>query len=292
MNEFRPLGLVGVDHDALIEGVPEWLRASLLDWAQSQYRFFRSNSRGHGGTYVWRHELFRETERRLHVRLATDATLSDGGSAWRAITQLAEESQEHFLEVINFLLFEMGDEYGSDREAEELKEILEEGGSAWTVRQRDGAYRLERRADDTVVAAAEMAMSAPGSAGSLLASAWGRAYGRHPDPGQAYGNAIKAVEAAAVGVISPNNARATLGTMIKDIEAAPHKWVFALTTAPHVDPVGTVTNMMQCLWTGQAGRHGSAAAIHVDNTQREAEVALSLAIPLIQWFSDGAIRRV
>lgn len=204
--------------------------------------------------------------------------------------QLTEHQQEYFLELINFLLYKLSDTHSPVSEADELRDLLESGGSAWTVRQRATVYRLERRVSAPVSAAAERAMSTPGSAGKLLESAWSATYGRNPNPGEAYDDAIKAVEAAGVGVVSPNNMKATLGTMVRDMKNAPSKWTFTLTTAPHVDATAMVISMMETLWTGQAGRHGAAGPVHVENSQSETEAALLLAVPLVQWFGTGAIK--
>jgi hypothetical protein len=54
-------------------------------------------------------------------------------------------------------------------------------------------------------------MAESGRAGDLLSNAWRSVYGRHPDASSGYRYAVRAVEAAADPVVSPNNASATLG---------------------------------------------------------------------------------
>lgn len=48
-------------------------------------------------------------------------------------------------------------------------------------------------------------------------------------------------------------------------------------------------SMVQMLWAGQ-GRHAGQPD-WTPNTQAEAEAAVMLAVPLVQWFSSGAIQR-
>jgi hypothetical protein len=48
--------------------------------------------------------------------------------------------------------------------------------------------------------------------------------------------------------------------------------------------------MMQALWTGQNDRHAGQSG-YTPSTQAEAEAAVMLAVPLVQWFSSGAIAR-
>ena len=50
-----------------------------------------------------------------------------------------------------------------------------------------------------------------------------------------------------------------------------------------------VLGMVQTLWAGQ-GRHAGQPD-WAPNTQPEAEAAVMLAVPLVQWFTSGALER-
>lgn len=50
-----------------------------------------------------------------------------------------------------------------------------------------------------------------------------------------------------------------------------------------------ILGMVQMLWAGQ-GRHAGQPD-WTPNTQAEAEAAVLLAVPLVHWFSSGAIAR-
>ena len=99
--------------------------------------------------------------------------------------------------------------------ADELHDILDRSGSAWTVgRDVDGLDCLARRVDTTVEKAAHEEMERQSNAATYLRSAWHQAYGRSPNPSEAFRNAVRAVEAAARPVVVPKDNQATLGKMI------------------------------------------------------------------------------
>jgi hypothetical protein len=133
-------------------------------------------------------------------------------------------------------------------------------------------------------------MGSAGKAGQHLTLAWVAVYGRSPDPGKAYSEAVKAVEVAAQPVITPADTSATLGKMIAVFRDGPGKWEFALKPSS-TDPHEAVLQMMRLVWTGQTDRHGTAdpeKPLHV--SPEEAEAAVHLAVTLVQWFTSAAVR--
>jgi hypothetical protein len=127
-------------------------------------------------------------------------------------------------------------------------------------------------------------MEQAGKAATHLALAWRATYGRNPNSGQAYGEAIKAVEAAAQPIVLPEDAKTTLEKMIAAIRDAPQKWKSALP-----DGVEAVRSMMLALWTGQHDRHGSAdESLPLTVSQQEATAALHLAIVTCHWLQNGS----
>jgi nitrous oxide reductase accessory protein NosL len=127
-------------------------------------------------------------------------------------------------------------------------------------------------------------MSGSHSAGTILSEAWHAAFGRNPDAEEAYEKAIKAVEEAGAHVVAPSNKKSTLGTMIRDMKAQVD-WKLDLPTPDADVPI----KMAEALWVGQESRHGGNG--YRKPTQTEAEAAVLLAVPLVQWFSSGAIAR-
>lgn len=121
------------------------------------------------------------------------------------------------LDIIDWVVYDNSTSGSRRRFNDDLEEVLVAGGSLWTVGDRDGLVGLERRVPEGVQAAAVAAMATPGNAGSLLSEAWHAAFGINPDYEKAYSKAVKAVEAAAVPVVSPSHATATLGTVITQL---------------------------------------------------------------------------
>ncbi|GAB2454330.1 hypothetical protein [Streptomyces incanus] len=181
-------------------------------------------------------------------------------------------------------------ELGGDYEGH-LARILDAAGSAYRV--NDAGDGLEERivpgVREAVSQTIDEASTAPdaGSAADHLSLSWQAAYGLHPDPVRAYSEAIKAVESAAHVVVEPNNSKATLGTMLRVIRDASHKFTTTLgggSTAP-------VEAMMRALWEGQTSRHGGQSGT-VPETLEAARAGVHAAATLVQWFTSGAVARV
>lgn len=180
-----------------------------------------------------------------------------------------------------------------NRAIDGLQDMLTLGGSAYRV--NDARTGLELRVDTTAQQAVAGALAAArtpssGSAADHLARAWTCAYGRDPDPSKAYGEAIKAVESAAQALVEPNNARATLGTMLGVLRNSPQRFATAIAAAGGVDDIALVADMMRRLWQGQTSRHGSQSPTRLE-TQQEAEMAVHLAATLVQWLAAGLVHR-
>jgi hypothetical protein len=118
----------------------------------------------------------------------------------------------------------------------ELEGILAMAGSAYAI--RSDWLGLEMRvlpeARDAV-AAAIASMPTTSSIGEHLAAAWKAAFSISPDPVKAYSEAIKAVEAAAAPVLTPNDSLATLGKLIGHLAGNLGAWnmVISKGNRPH-----------------------------------------------------------
>ncbi|MFF3068897.1 hypothetical protein [Kitasatospora sp. NPDC057936] len=262
------LGLAEFKDDSLYEGVPQHLVRPLQRWVGTHFSARDDDDA----------ELLC-----LRLRIA-----DPGGNPTRVLT--AMEGMD-LLDVVDAILSHENEDIGGDYEGK-LAGILDEAGSAYRV-SSDGWF-LERRVDETVrdavdLAQASAAAATAGSASEHLRAAWRAVYGRGPDPSYAYSQAIKAVEAAAHAVLEPNNTKATLGTMIAALRTAPQKVTLAIEQNVHGDSV-PVLGMLQLLWQGQTSRHGGQAPTRPE-TQEAAEMAVHLAATLVQWFTAGAVAR-
>jgi hypothetical protein len=225
---------------------------------------------------------------RLQTTVGRDATPGD-----TAIFLARHSPPDELLDIVDAILACGGPPgYG---ELAELETILSEGSSVWRVNKGDTG--LTRRVDATAAAAAteaERAASALPTAGSAfaqIAAAWAAVHQLHPAPSAAYRDAIRAVESAAHAVIEPNNPRATLGTMLGQLRAQPQRYALAIPGPGRTGSIEPLIGMMELLWKGQTSRHGAQTTTRSE-TYEGAQMAVQLAVTLVQWFTTGAVRRV
>lgn len=284
---WRPLGFDGEEtatYDALHDGVPPWMAESFWAWMRRQ--FVTPARRDHYGR-LQQYEKFKsalllDVERVCRIRVGyTGDSPSDGMKYLRAT--LPKASTE--LRVADYLL-SRNDCTATDT----LDKLLHESGSAWKVGTRSGRPGLDRRVPLGVQTNADSVMAASGAAGVKLAQAWERAFGVDPDPTGAYALAVRAVEDAAIPIVVPRQAGASLGHVIGQL-AADNDWSLPLTREDeNATTASIVLAHCRALWKGHHDRHGGSDGPGVV-TQEEAEAAVSLAVPLVQWFASGMVAR-
>jgi hypothetical protein len=286
VNEWRPLNRRGKppdEFDGPFEGVPPWLKGALWTWVRDQLT-------SQSGAIA----RFRAIAISLRLDIE-DARSPNPGTPGGLEARLRDQmfaDDDLFLNVVDLVardVFPIEAGRGSSllrRSADlsALDRMLRDGASVWHVVDEPKPH-LQRRLPPEVE---ELAHTATGRAAEYLSEAWRQAYGRDPDPSASYAESIKAVEVAAIPVVSPNNPRATLGTIIRDMRAKPEKWSFRLGE----DPAGvdTVIANLDLLWTGHDTRHGSLDPdAPIRATQEQAETAAQLAALLVSWFGDQHI---
>lgn len=221
-------------------------------------------------------------------RLLLSIILEDRG--FDALEEVLINNPGMYFQLLDYLILNLSDvEYGDRSKLDDLEEILLDSGSKWKVGMRNGNAGIEQRVPLGVQIAAEATIATPGHAGELLAEAWRGAFGIHPNPETSYRKAVLAVEAAAIPVVSPTNRGATLGTVFAQMRDQSN-WGLDISKQHRDYPTTSVLlGMIQMLWAGQ-GRHAGQAD-WAPNTQAEAEAAVMLAVPLVQWFTSGSIQR-
>lgn len=215
------------------------------------------------------------------------------------VEALQQVPAEQVLEVVDAILFfhgAVGERIGGwladykDACLTPLSYALQDAGSAFRV--ADNLRQLVERVDATVTAAVEQtAEAADPTAAELLRDAWRQVYGWYPDPTTAYRQAVRAVEQVACPLVLPRNPKATLGTVISHLRDAGQRWSFALVDKDDACTVEPLVVMVERLWSGQVSRHGGGRNSR-DQTQREAEAAVHLAVVLVQWLTAGALRKI
>jgi hypothetical protein len=266
-------------------GFPSWAISSLMEWLGP---FF------HGGGAAFdrpKRDFLREAERNLRLQL--DWRYGEQG-ALESLASALEPDPELHVRLFDFALRNITIGYlprDCEDAAQNLNQILHESGSVWCVRGegRWDRYHLERRIDATSSAALSSLASDGTPDARHLAEARRWAFGQHPNPGKAYDEAVKAVEAVAIPTVLPNDPVATLGKAIGELRSDPTKWTCTFTrpTKDGMDPVEVVLAMLDMLWKNETERHAPVVPI----TQEQAETAVHVAIPLVQMFRSGAIRK-
>ncbi|MEU7802619.1 hypothetical protein AB0B10_25505 [Micromonospora arborensis] len=272
----------GLGPEPPVEGVPPYLGDELYGWIETQLRLhdnleseLRLRLRRHSGLgNAQGNDLLDILDAALYWH--PWSVFDDGEDEGIELTPEQHEEHEEALQTWQ-------------RVAGRVQQILDSGGSAWRLnRTLDG---LERRIDDTVTAAADLARStAQEDAADHLATAWRAAYGRHPDADKAYDEAVLAVEAVTCPMVSPRNPRPTLGTVIRDLRNQASQWELAIGGATGVpSEITRLVEMLAILWEGQSRHAGSQNSRR--QTQLEGESAVHLAATVVQWLNSGVLRR-
>lgn len=104
----------------------------------------------------------------------------------------------------------------------------------------------------------EAATTEADNASTHLRRAWGYAFGRNPEPGPAYQEAVAALEATFDAIVVPNDPATTLGKIEKALKDKPSKWAARLTDDQDADSgVLAVRAGLRVIWRSQE-RHGSS----------------------------------
>ena len=203
--------------------------------------------------------------------------------ATRALEEYCAADEIQLLETLDALLHEFG--FLGAGWVDRVRRTLQAGHSAWAVAP-DGKA-LIRRVDLTAEAAVGQAIAPRDAASDDLAAAWRSAYGREPNASDAWDHSIKAVEHILKPIVSPQNPRATLGSIIRDLKNGKHNFIFVLTTEDG-DDVGRLIGMLELIWPNP-DRHGGDR--HRVPTAKEAQAVVHLAVTVVQWARSGALTR-
>lgn len=291
---WRPLGVNSDEeiahYDALHEGVPSWMRTAFWEWIRSTLTVYRSYSDGSGRFPMVGESLVEGMCQTLRIPLESIRMRRrgplEGETQFEVVLQTLVNSRQA-LTVADYLLA-----HADNVDSESLGALLVRSKSAWTVGTRAGHRALVRRVPAGVQMATDSVMERAGSAGVRLAKAWEALYGIEPNASIAYSHAVKAVEDAAIHVVSPSNYRATLGTVLAQLEnqgdwKLPMEREHEKALSPDV-----LIGMMRILWHGQHDRHGGQNQwAPGDVSLDEATVAVSLAVTLVNLFDAGVIAR-
>lgn len=272
-----------IPEEALLEGVPIWMRPSLE-------RFIAQRVTGHDIAEVGRSwnanmHTVNAIERYLQIQLEGSTVTT----TYQKVIAYVRDSDEKCLDIIEAIL-------ATDTNAKylvsHLNTILTTSGSKWIATMQDSGYAtLEERVSESAQNALAMALQeSDTTTQQFLKTAWGNAFGRNPNPSSAYSNSIKAIEAIAWPTITPNDNKATLGTMLGEIRASSSKWKTAISGVTTDQGISAVKDIMQLVWDGQTDRHGTAHP--VAPSQEAAEQAVLCAVVICNFFNRSLVVKV
>lgn len=300
---WRPLGAAQTSnlYEALHDGVPPWMKKSLTNWLQEILTILMSDYEEAVATV---HRIEQDLRAEISVTGYTPESyvssvvshfmqrneslvLADYLLSRADVGSLSENA--NLTDIIN------NDEHLFGR----LELLLSRSGSMWRVGMRyENRLGLIKRVPEGIQSAADDVMRTVGHAGKTLALAWGEVFGHNPNPREAYRLAVEAVEDAAIPQLGLAPASMpTLGSVIRTINGPKRdasEWTLPLQREDeHYSNGQTIIAMLKSLWAGQVDRHGGEHEL--DNKlrvdQAAAETAVLLAVPLVQWFSSGAIHK-
>lgn len=280
---WTPFGASAEDHAALVDGTPEWMLNSLRQRSDAEFRkFIRTDGYGNG-YHENRLDRMRRMELETRMRAFAHVMESKGVNAVFAIM-----TEQERLRAFDWTIKD-NVEKGEHRN-EDLERVLRDGGSRWKVGTRNGVPGLEERVPQGVQDAADAAMAAPGDAGRLLSEAWHAVYGMNPQADLGYRKSIEAVEAIVIPKVMPGDGTAHLGKAIGQM-ATDGDWKMPFIKEHDKNPSkAVVLGMLRALWYGHSDRHPGTPN-YIPSTQEAAEAAVSLAVTLVNLFSNDGIAR-
>lgn len=209
--------------------------------------------------------------------------------AIRACLEETGHDQYTALDVIDWLL---GHGFGH---AQPLEHILKSAGHVLRV-SPDGS-RLVERIEPALWDEYEQVTQPDDQASQYMQEAWSLAFGRDPNIGEAWGKAVKSIEALLKPIVSPGDVKATLGKMISALRQSPDKWECKLPDRVYnvngeINSKRGIEVFIDALATigYQPDRHGGDQPQDID--EATARSVLFLATTVVGWLRDGILRTV
>ena len=292
-----PFGMEEGKPSVLVDGVPDYMKKSLIDWMmQAELLLCCGGTSLYGEKWLdedTRYELIKEFDRRTRQ----ESHLCDV-----APNKYFEESMNADLiglQYTDFLLMKLDEDMRDEQcifpsseefhsHIQNLDTILEESGSKWRVGERNSICGLEERVDPAMQQMVDNAMDSSSGYGQQLSEAWHYMFGREPNYSAAYAAAIKAVESIALPMVEPNNKDSTLSKASRVMRD--QHWEFQIEAREENNvPGGVIQLLMSGLMNSQPDRHGGPDSGVV--SKEKAQAAVYSAVFLIQCFKAGLVRR-
>jgi hypothetical protein len=296
--EWRPLFVresgEQADFDILHEGIPRWLETSIWRWLMDRA--------AEGGP-----ELVYRLERQLHIELVHEADRPLGRQHTNPQSLLERywkaSDERDQLSLLDWLLHDMQARGSAAIERDDMEQAerlvqgahrldtaLHEGGSAWAAYVGSPQWGLVRRVNETTAELVKAVTLPDTDAARKIRSAWVACYRLHPNYDVAYRDAVLAVEAVSIPMTVRASPRASLGQVISHIRDTQSRWSVGRLDAKEIPSAELLLAMLKGLWHNQE-RHARPDGSIIAVTREEAEAAVSLAVPLVHWFTTGLVAK-
>ncbi|WP_216896673.1 hypothetical protein [Nocardia alni] len=269
-----------VEPDGPFEGVPDHLRGLLKRWAER----------------VAKKVLPSELEA-ISLRLRVPLTsVGDRINAFQVVLNAFELDEERGLDLIDALLYHRASATAATLEprgstaledASELRTLLANGGSLWTVSPSNDQLVLV--VGEHAGKIYQYAIAVQDEATAELHEAWKNAYGRNGDASDAWDHAIKAVEDVLIPIVVPNKTNATLGNVLGQLGSpqSASLWKMMLPGSNQSHDVAAFVGMLRWLWPNH-DRHGGSGPRRTPSME-EARMIVTCAAMIVQWHRQGWI---
>lgn len=208
-----------------------------------------------------------------------------------------KSSEEAYLDGLDYILHSALDvsirsfrsnEYDILKKLINMKEILRRANVNWDIMlaSDDTLVYLERRVIPEVQTRYDkVAESVPELAGNHLRNSWKNAYMHGGSYKEAWEYARKAVECMLTPIVSPNNRRATISSLIRDMKVKPEKWICTIPASNNKESVEKFISLLRMM-PYEPGHHGQEPT---EISEKEAQLQTTLAITICQILHDGGL---
>ncbi|WP_314672175.1 hypothetical protein [uncultured Rothia sp.] len=231
---------------------------------------------------------------RLRIPL-TPNPLIPGKSYSYSFYKYMDSSEEACIDALDFILHCVSERYRNNlyisKDVIELisniENILRYANVNWRInREENNQLSLMRRVmPDVQERYSNLANSVSELAGNHLRNSWKNAYMHGGNHEEAWGSARKAVECMLTPIVSPNNPRATISSLIRDMKVKPEKWVCTIPASNNKESVEKFISLLRMM-PYEPGHHGQEPT---EISEKEAQLQATLAITICQILHDGGL---
>jgi hypothetical protein len=231
---------------------------------------------------------------RLRIPL-TPNPLIPGKSDSYSFYKYMDSSEEACIDALDFILHCVSERYRNSLYMSQdvlelifnIENILRYANVNWRInREENNQFSLIRRVMPEVQKRYDVvAESVPELAGNHLRNSWKNAYMHGGSYKEAWEYARKAVECMLTPIVSPKNPRATISSLIRDMEAKPEKWICTIPANNNKESVEKFISLLRMM-PYEPGHHGQDPT---EISEKEAQLQTTLAITICQILHDRGL---